>query len=242
MKKNYLTIENLNIEVKRTSVKHTRLTISPPHGHLSITAPFHISDQQLHHFVSNNLDKIHRHIAKIKSYVVLPASRFINNEMHVYFGQSYTLKLIEATHAGVMIVDNRLIMYTKAGSTREDRLKILNTFYQQQLCTVINELMKKWQPIVGKHAENWVIRKMKARWGSCHYQQKKIIYNLELAKKSIEHIEYVVVHELTHLHEPNHSQRFYQLMTQFLPQWKTLRHELNHPTYDHISHTLPESF
>lgn len=79
---------------------------------------------------------------------------------------------------------------------------------------------KKWEPVMGVHCEHWTIRDMKTRWGSCTVQKRTIRINLQLAKKSEECIEYVIVHELTHLLEPSHNKRFHAYMEKFLPDYK----------------------
>ena len=70
------------------------------------------------------------------------------------------------------------------------------------------------------------VKKMKTRWGSCNIKVKRIWLNLELAKKSIECIEYIVVHEMTHLLERRHNQRFTAFMDTFLPEWRIIQEEL----------------
>ena len=82
------------------------------------------------------------------------------------------------------------------------------------------ELLNKWQPIVGKEVSDWRVQKMKTKWGSCNISERRILINLELAKKSPECLEYILVHELVHLHERHHNDNFRALMDKFMPKWR----------------------
>ena len=91
----------------------------------------------------------------------------------------------------------------------------------------VEKLIAKWEPVMGVKASGVTIRKMKTRWGSCNVRTHHININLALAKKPPECLEYVVVHELTHILEPSHNAVFWGYMTQFYPNWKRVRKYLN---------------
>ncbi|MCX6629223.1 MAG: DUF45 domain-containing protein [Candidatus Solibacter sp.] len=105
--------------------------------------------------------------------------------------------------------------------------RILHRWYRQQLRQIIAPMMEKWQPVLGVPATECRIKKMKTRWGTCNEDARRIWLNLELAKKPVQCIEYVMVHELVHLLERHHSDRFVAIMDRNLPQWRVLRQELN---------------
>ncbi|MCF7647437.1 M48 family metallopeptidase [Bacillus subtilis] len=94
-------------------------------------------------------------------------------------------------------------------------------------------LLKKWQPIVGKEVNGWRIQKMKTKWGSCNTSTKRILLNLELAKKPPECLEYILVHELVHLHERHHNEKFRYLMDTFFPKWRLSRETLKNEPLAH---------
>ena len=120
-----------------------------------------------------------------------------------------------------------LYMHAPANSTIEQRKQLLNEFYRKKLKLVIPELMEKYAAIVGKAPVEWRIRDMKTRWGTCNTKDKRIWLSLHLAKKHPDCLEYVIAHELTHLHVPNHSKEFWTRMDVYYPEWKEVRKLLN---------------
>lgn len=124
-------------------------------------------------------------------------------------------------------------MYVRPNTSIESKEKLLNEWYRAELKKVMPALIEKWQPIVGKMAESWSIRKMKTRWGSCNIEQARILLNLDLAKKPIECLEYILVHELVHLRERRHNEAFRKHMDALIPQWRTCRNTLNKAPLGH---------
>lgn len=118
-------------------------------------------------------------------------------------------------------------MFVRPGTTQEKKQEILHAFYRAELKKLIPELLDKWQPILDVTASAWGIKRMKTKWGTCNIEARRIWLNLELAKKPVQCLEYILVHELTHLLERHHNERFTGLLDQHLPQWRTLREELN---------------
>jgi len=106
-------------------------------------------------------------------------------------------------------------------------LRRYRAWYRSELKTVIPELLSAWAPVLGVGEPLWAVRRMKTKWGTCKPDQAKIWLNLELAKKPPECLEYIVVHEMVHLLERNHTERFYTLMDRFMPRWRARREELN---------------
>jgi hypothetical protein len=107
-----------------------------------------------------------------------------------------------------------------------NRTLVLNEWYRQQLKARIPSLLDRWEPIIGKQTSTWGIKKMKTKWGSCNIDQKRIWLNLELAKKPIDCLKYVLVHELVHLLERNHGEQFKTYMDSLLPRWRQTRDTL----------------
>ena len=93
-------------------------------------------------------------------------------------------------------------------------------YYRQQLSVVIPELFDKWQPIVGAEAREMRIKKMHTRWGSCNTRARRIWLSVHLPAYPIECTEYVIVHELCHLHHANHSRAFWQTVATAMPEYK----------------------
>lgn len=146
----------------------------------------------------------------------------VTGESHYVFGQRYRLEVIERSgrHEVILSPGHKLQLFVQPGTSLQNRRLALNNWYRQQLKRRIPELLTHWQPIVGQFLADWGIKRMKTKWGSCNIRQRRIWLNLELAKKPVECLEYVLVHELVHLHERHHSDRLKALMDKFMPQWQ----------------------
>ena len=120
-----------------------------------------------------------------------------------------------------------LDLYVRPGATVEQREAVLLAWYRDQLKTLIPALLEKWQPILGVQVADWGIKKMKTKWGSCNPASRRVWFNLELAKKPVQCLDYIVVHELLHLLERQHSERFSALMDAHVPTWRQIREILN---------------
>ena len=128
----------------------------------------------------------------------------------------------------ILISDGNILqLFVNSGTDTEKRLKVLTEWYREQLKGKIPDLLNKWQPIIGKQVNDCRIKKMKTRWGSCNITKGRIWLNLELAKKPIECLEYVLVHELVHLWERYHNEKFRAYMDKYLPQWQEYSDMLN---------------
>lgn len=122
---------------------------------------------------------------------------------------------------------NRIVLKVRPESTRTKREEVLAEWYRNQLKIVVDDLLEKWQEKIGVYATSWGIKRMKTRWGTCSQKAGRIWLNLELAKKPIPYIEYVLIHELIHLTEKRHNEKFTKLMTTYLPNWRSAKEELN---------------
>jgi hypothetical protein len=157
-----------------------------------------------------------------------PIKHHMTGEVHDYLGQAYRLHVVEGKgKQQVVLTEHGLQMTVSAQTTLEKRAALMDAFYRATLKDMMPSLLAKWQPIMGVQANDWGIKAMKTRWGTCNTRDKRIWMSLMLAKSPPECIEYVLVHELTYLLERNHTPRFHALMTQFLPHWVELKQKLN---------------
>jgi predicted metal-dependent hydrolase len=144
------------------------------------------------------------------------------------WGRRYLLRIVEADKPpAVELSPNTLYLHVRPGTSATKREAVLTAWYRQQLQEVAPALIAKWEPVMGVKVARLSIRQMKTRWGSCTPATRAIRLNTELAKKPAVCLEYIVVHELAHLLEPSHNQRFVSLMNGFLPQWRDIRDLLN---------------
>lgn len=223
-----MIIDGVNIEVVKKKIKNMRLTVSPPSGHVRLSAPLYTSDEVIRLFASNNMRWIKKQIKKfqVQPWPILP--EYVTGEIHHLWGHSYQLQIEHTeTTSNVRLESHRLIITVRADSTREQRKKVLNEWYRAQLKTRLPALFAKWERIIGVKASFVGVKNMRTRWGSCNVQKKRIWVNLQLAQKPFPCLEYVVVHELVHLLEKGHGLAFMAYMDKFLPDWRVLKDELN---------------
>ena len=153
----------------------------------------------------------------------------VSGESHYFLGRRYRLSVTERSGPNLITLNGTsdLRMQLRPGTDRDRREQLLNAWYRQHMKELMPDLIAKWQPVIGVQVADWGIKKMKTRWGSCNTRDHRVWLNLELAKKPLHCIENVLVHEMVHLLERKHSDRFRELIDSFLPQWRLYRDELN---------------
>lgn len=151
----------------------------------------------------------------------------VNGESHYFLAQRYRLRITEHQGAGKVVLRNKAMidLHVRPDTSAEHREEVLQQWYREQLKSLIPPLLEKWQPIIGVQAAAWGVKKMKTKWGSCNIDARRIWLNLELAKKPVRCLEYIVVHELVHLLERHHNERFAGLMDTTMPTWRLHRGE-----------------
>ena len=229
MTKETLTIENITLTLERKNIKNMYLRVLPPNGNVKVSAPSFISDEEIVNFIRLKKDWILKKQRYIKENNIKAPLKYDNGEKHYLWGKEYTLQLIKNDNVKHVLLDKeKSIIYLPIAkkSTIEKRKKTLDEFYRNQMKIAIPPVLDKCTKIVGKTPSEVKIRNMK-NWGNCRYHDKRITLNLNLAKKDIECLEYVMIHELCHLIEFNHSKKFKMLMDKYCPNWKEIKKRLN---------------
>lgn len=227
-----ITIAGTTIEVIRKKIKSLRLGVFPPDGKVKVTVPHFFNQQMLLTLITNKFEWITQTRKKIQNLPVRPELNYINGEEHRLFGQSYVLKISEHSgkRASVILQHQMIKMQIPHGYNKADRQDCMNRWYRDQLKSALPPMFEKWSKVLGVEANQWLIKKMKTRWGTCNPRAKRITMSLELAKYSHELIEYVVCHELAHLIEASHNQRFKSILSAAIPDWKLRQKQLNPKT------------
>jgi len=194
-----------------------------------VAAPENITDDNVRLAVVSKLSWIKKQQQDFKNQPRQTERKYISGECHYYLGKRYRLEVIEREGKPEVkhLKAGKLKLFVKSGASVTTKERQITEWYRGQLKATIPSLLEKWQPKVGKIAADWGIRKMRTKWGSCNIKKRRIWLNLELAKKPLECVEYIVVHELIHLHERNHNERFKSLMEKNLPNWLSLQKLLN---------------
>ncbi len=224
-----ITVENIDIELLRKKIKNIHLTVYPPDGRISLSVPKQMDDEAVRNFVVSKLDWINKQKSKLTTQEVQTEREYISGESHYFLGSKYLLNIIETTgKQHVELTNNKCLdLHARSGCSAENREKILSEWYRQNLKEIIPPLIEKWEKIIGVNVNDFGIKLMKTRWGTCNIRDGRIWLNLELAKKNPRCIEYIVVHEMVHLLEKYHNQNFKNYMNKFLPDWKVIKNELN---------------
>ena len=230
----HISVHNLTVEVVRKSIKNLHLGVYPPEGRIRVAAPLAVSDDAVRRAVIGKLGWIKRKQADFRAQARQGKREMVDGESHYFQGRRYRLRIVASAVApSVVLNKSRLELHVRPEATPEERERVLQRWYRARLKEQIVPLLEKWQPVMGVQASHWGIRKMKTKWGSCNTETSRIWLNLELAKKPVSCVEYIVVHELVHLHERHHNDRFKILMDRFLPYWRLRQEELKHAPLVH---------
>lgn len=220
-----MKINGINVIVQRKKIKNMYLRVIPPEGTVRISAPYFVSDEQIIEFVNSKMDWILKKQEQIANKKYIPSLKYVNGEKHMLWGEEYTLQLIANNIKTAFVEENTIYLPVSKRSKMKNRQKTLEDFYRVELQREIDSIYDKCTDIVGKKPSEIKIRKMK-NWGNCK-QNKVITLNLNLAKKPKICLEYVLIHELCHLIEFNHSKKFKMLMDKNCPNWQEIKKILN---------------
>ncbi|HIK12238.1 MAG TPA: M48 family metallopeptidase [Oscillatoriaceae cyanobacterium M33_DOE_052] len=224
-----MTIRDIPVQVIRKSIKNLHIGVYPPEGRVRVAAPVHLTEDNIRLAIISRLSWIKKQQAKFAAQPRQSKREMVSGESHYIFGKPYRLEVIERPGRPELKISNHktLQLFVNPGTSAQKRALVLAQWYRQQLHDIIPQLLNKWQPIIGKTVSDWGIKKMRTKWGSCNINERRIWLNLELAKTPIECLEYVLVHELVHLLERHHNDRFKAYMDEYLPQWRQYRELLN---------------
>lgn len=227
--KKHIQVDGLSIEVLRKNVKNLNLRVYPAEHTIRISVPRLTPDEIVRSFIEDKLPWIRKHLAKKNSRKPPQKNlQYTTGEKLLVWGDEYELQVNEINSPPKVNVTEQVVhLKVRPGTDLNKRAMMLKEWYRTQLKEEIPKLIEKWEPIMKVSVREFGVKDMKTRWGTCNIRAKRIWLNLQLAKKRPELLEYVVVHEMTHLHERLHNKRFYGLMTKFLPDWKALQDELN---------------
>lgn len=220
---------NIEIEVIRKDIKNMHLAVYPPTGRIRLAAPIKTDSEVMRLFAISKIGWIKKHIKNFKEQPREAQKEYVSGESHYYMGKRYLLQLVEHTGSNTVKVKGHktIQLLVKPNTTAESKANLIKEWYRQELKKQLPELIAKWEKVIGVKCNDWGVKHMRTKWGACNVDEKRIWLNLELAKKPLICLEYIVVHELVHLLERNHNEKFVAYMNTFMPKWKHHRDELN---------------
>ena len=220
-----IKISGIEIEVQKKNIKNLHMVVAPPDGKVRVSAPMHLSDDSIKMFVRTKLGWIKTQQEKFEKQPRQSEREYVSGET-----------LYEYSYKGNSLVlsGNEAILTVRKESTASQRETFVNEWYRTLLKEKIEIYLPKWENITGLHCDSWQTKYMTTRWGTCNTNTRKIWLNLQLAKKPIECLEYVILHELAHLKVRNHSKEFVAIMDQYMPYWKDTKKLLNDLKLDYM--------
>lgn len=230
-----IEVSGIPVDVVRKDIKNLHLAVYPPHGRVRVAVPLRTSDETVRLAVISRLGWIRRQQNALEQQVRQSQREMTTGESHFVQGRRYRLNVLEEdAPAQIAIRSGRTLeMRVRPDTDEERRRDVLQRWYRQLLREQLPGLLAKWEPIVGVEVAQCGIKRMKTRWGTCNIEARRIWLNLELAKKPPECLEYILVHEMVHLLERHHNDRFRAYMDQYMPLWRTHRNELNRAPLAH---------
>lgn len=224
----HIQLGEIHIEVTRKDIKNVHLTVHPPDGRVTLVAPQATRLEVARAYAISKLEWIRAQKEKLTTQARETPRKFIERESHYLWGRRYLLTIRNCEAKPTVSLDHRRIMLTvRPGSHAGKRAEVIHEWHKSLLHAVVPDLIGKWEPKLKVKVNGYFLQRMKTKWGSCHHRAGNIRLNTELVKKPKDLLEYVIVHEMVHLLEPTHSERFVNILQHHYPSWREARAELN---------------
>lgn len=227
--RSHIEVSGIDVEIRRKAIRNLHVGVYPPDGRVRVAAPVHLDDEAVRLAIVSRLGWIRRQRQGFARQIRQSAREMVTGESHYFWGRRYRLDVVERPgNPRVRAVDKHTLeLQVRPGSDRAVRQQVLDRCYRREIKARIPDLLALWEPVVGVTVADCRIKRMKTRWGSCNIGAGRVWLNLELAKKPPRCLEYILVHEMVHLLERHHTERFRALMDQCMPDWRLRKDELN---------------
>lgn len=223
-----IVLGDFSIDVVLKDIKNIHLSVYPPDGRVRISAPAQMDLETLRVYVISRLEWIKKQQAKLREQERETPREYLERESHYVWGKRYLLEIVERDEPpSIELKHSQILLQVRPGADEKKKQAVVDAWYRLEIKQALPALLAKWEALMGVKVERVFVRRMKTRWGSCNPGKGSIRLNTELAKKPTECLEYILVHEMSHLVEPSHNRQFVALMERYLPHWKQLRQELN---------------
>jgi predicted metal-dependent hydrolase len=230
-----IEISGIPIEIIKKNIKNMHLAVLPPNGKVRVSAPISLSDESIKMFVRTKIGWVKKQQDKFENQLRQTERQFISGETLYVWGKQYFLQVDYSYKGNSMVLGgNKAILTVRKESTAKHREAYVNEWYRTLLKVEIEKRLPKWENATGLYCDNWQTKYMITRWGTCSMQIKKIWLNLQLAKKPMECLDYVILHELAHLKVRNHGKDFVAILDQQMPYWRDIKKKLNDSKLDYM--------
>jgi len=223
-----LNINGFDIELTRKAVKNINLRIIPPDGKIRLSASFRMADREIEDFIYSHSDWIRTRLKRLKEQASQRKENQISNDVVYLWGKRYALRVAENCGANkISLTEDSVVLETVSQCSMAQREAFICAWYRLILQKEIAQRLPLWERKTGLLCRSWHIKNMRTRWGTCNARACRLWFNLQLARKPLECLDYVILHEIIHLKEPNHQKAFQELMSKYMPSWRERRKILN---------------
>lgn len=234
-----MEIAGIPIEVVKKDIKNLHLAVLPPDGAVRVSAPMGLSDESIQLFVRTRLSWIRKQQEVFARQPRQSERQFVSGETLYVWGKQYYLQVEHSNKGNQLVLSgNKAILTVRKESTAEQREAFVNEWYRERLKAEIKRLLPIWEYRTNLYCSTWQTKYMTTKWGTCNTKTGKIWINLQMAKKPLECLEYVILHELTHLKYKNHGSDFIVFMDAHMPYWRETRKLLNDSTLDYMTQEI----
>ena len=229
-----MNISGIPIEIHKKKIKHIHLYVKPPAGDVTVSAPLSMNEEAIERFVRTRVGWIKKQIAAFDDQPRQSKRKYVSGETMYVWGKQYYLRTEFGSRNSLVLSGKNAILIVRKESTAEQRDNFVKEWYREQLKSEIALQLPKWENATGLKSSGWQIKYMTTRWGTYIPKTGKIWLNLQLAKKTPECLDYVILHELAHLVEKTHNERFILMMDKFMPMWREVKANLNGQKLDYM--------
>jgi hypothetical protein len=223
-----IQLGEISIVVTRKAIKHVHLSVYPPSGRVTLVAPVATRLRVARAYAISRLGWIREQQSKLQKQAREAPRKFVERESHYLWGRRHLLTIAHREAKPFVSLDHRRITLTvRPGSDARKRADVMHEWHKSLLHDVVPPLIKKWEPRLKVTVARYFLQRMKTKWGSCNHKAGHIRLNTQLVTKPKDLLEYVIVHEMVHLIEPTHSERFIVIIEENYPTWREARAELN---------------
>lgn len=223
-----ISLGDIDIDVIQKNIKNVHLSVHPPTGRVRISAPERMNLDTIRLYAISKIHWIRKHQTKLRKQEREAPREYISGESHYFLGKRYLLKVVEHSMSPSVVLKHSIIeLYIRKNTNTHKRQAILEEWYRKRIKEIVPKYISMYEEKMRVSVREWGIKKMKTKWGTCSITAKRIWLNLELAKKPLHCLEYVIVHEMVHLLERKHNERFIAYMDRYMSQWKAYKEELN---------------
>ena len=230
-----LSVGELDISVEKKQIKNMYIRVLPPDGKVKVTAPMSATEDAIRMFVISRIAWVKKQRQRFAEQPRQTERKYVTGESYYSWGKRYRLDVVyNNVRNDIAMSDQKIVLQVRKDSTPQQRANVMDRWYRENLKQAIPAVFEKCEKTVGVKAKEWKIKNMRTKWGTCNAKEKRVWLNLQLAKKTPECLEYVIIHELVHLLEKNHNDVFKEYMDKFYPNWRTVKAKLNDQMLDYM--------